>query len=255
MRKQLISTDAFARGEAALPRLVGGVDISFSEQPGEEDVACACLVVLDAANLSIVYQKCELVRLELPYISGFLGFREVPSLAALLEELREQRLELFPDILLTDGNGVLHHRGFGVACHLGLVANVPTVGCAKTLLEIDGLSKSRLGNIDRAGDTVELKGDSGRIWGVAMRTTAKSTNPIFVSCGHRVSLPSAVAIVGAACRHRVPEPIRMADLISRDYLRRLRDGAIEAPAWLEQLRFEASCRRQSIADDQSRAGQ
>ena len=173
-------------------RLVGGMDISFLK--GSDVDACVCLVVLDVVSHHVVYQVCKPIQLSLPYISGFLAFREAPFLLELLTTLRRSQPEFFPQVVLVDGNGVLHPRRCGLASHLGVLAGVPTVGVAKTLFLIDGIQKPSLDLLSATGSTVLLQGASGTIWGAALRTTADSINPVFVSIGHRVSLPVAVAL-------------------------------------------------------------
>ncbi|XP_050175262.1 endonuclease V isoform X16 [Myiozetetes cayanensis] len=129
------------------------------------------------------------------------------------------------EVLLVDGNGVLHHRGFGVACHLGVLTDLPCVGVAKNLLQVDGLVRDELHreqirSLQRSGDTFPLTGTSGRVLGMALRSYHNSSKPLYVSVGHRVSLDTAVRLVGSCCRYRVPEPIRQADIRSREYIRK-----------------------------------
>ncbi|XP_038228253.1 endonuclease V isoform X3 [Dermochelys coriacea] len=133
----------------------------------------------------------------------------------------------YPDleVLLVDGNGVLHHRGFGVACHLGVLTGLPCIGVAKNLLQIDGLAKDELHkeqirDLQMGGAVFPLRGTSGRVLGMALRSYNKSTKPIYVSVGHRTCLESAVRLVQSCCRYRIPEPIRQADIRSREYIRK-----------------------------------
>ncbi|CAM9997535.1 unnamed protein product, partial [Ectocarpus fasciculatus] len=122
-----------------LLRLVGGVDISFVK--GSEENACASLVVLEFPSLQTVYEAYERVTMNHPYMSGFLAFREVDHLARLVGQLRRERPDLEPDVVFVDGNGRLHPRGAGLACHLGVVTGLRTVGLGKTFLQVDGLTK------------------------------------------------------------------------------------------------------------------
>ena len=204
-------------------RYVGGVDISFVE--GSETEACAALVVLELPSLKVVYSSFNVVQLVYPYIAGFLAFREVPFLLDELRILRETSPELMPQVILVDGNGRLHHRGFGLASHLGVEANIPTIGVAKNLLCIDGLQRKPVEAtcrevLKKAGDTYDLVGESGTRWGVALRTTDKGTKQVYVSAGHRLSLETAVAVVCACSQHKIPEPVRQADLGSREVVRK-----------------------------------
>eukprot|EP01133_Synstelium_polycarpum_P009126 gene9126-10702_t len=202
---------------------VGGVDISFVKDNVED--ACASLIVLEYPSLKVVHQELEFVKLDLPYIPGFLAFREIPSLMRLIDRVRQQHPELMPQVILVDGNGVLHPRGFGLASHLGVLANIPTIGIGKTFFHVDGMSTKQV-KIDfaqsckQAGDHLDLCGDSGKVWGAAVKSHANSTNAIFVSVGHLLSLTSCLAVVRACTTsNRVPEPVRQADLRSREYIR------------------------------------
>eukprot|EP00906_Rhabdomonas_costata_P015659 RCo022488 len=185
---------ALVREGAPPLRRLGGVDLSFVKD--NPDVACAALVVVEYPSLALLYEDYRMVRLELPYISGFLAFREVPGILSLLEELSRSHPELMPEVVLVDGNGVLHPRGMGMACHLGVVSGLPTIGVAKTFLNVDGLTKFKVLESFRkfrtenpsSGAALELVGSSGRVWGAAMCGSSGSVNPVFVSQGHRLSL-------------------------------------------------------------------
>ncbi|XP_009598512.1 uncharacterized protein [Nicotiana tomentosiformis] len=183
-----------------LLKYVGGVDLSFSKE--DSSIACGTLVVLDFQTLKVVYEDSSIVRLHIPYLPGFLAFRE---------------------LLMVDGNGLLHPRGFGLACHIGVLADLPTVGVGKNLHHVDGLTQSRIREILQAADSPEnvlpLIGDSGCTWGAAIQSSQGSLKPIFISVGHRVSLATAIETVKMTCRFRVPEPIRQADIRSREHLR------------------------------------
>ncbi|XP_032946233.1 endonuclease V isoform X5 [Rhinolophus ferrumequinum] len=151
-------------------RRVGGVDVSFVK--GDSVSACASLVVLSYPELEVVYEDCHMVSLTAPYVSGFLAFRELPFLVDAVQRLREEEPQLMPQVLLVDGNGVLHHQGFGVACHLGVLTGLPCIGVAKKLLQVDGLEnnarhKEKIRLLQAGGDTFPLMGDSGAILGMA----------------------------------------------------------------------------------------
>ncbi|XP_014719454.3 endonuclease V isoform X5 [Equus asinus] len=129
------------------------------------------------------------------------------------------------EVLLVDGNGVLHHRGFGVACHLGVLTDLPCVGVAKKLLQVDGLEnnaqhKEKIQLLQARGDSFPLMGGSGTILGMALKSHDHSTKPLYVSVGHKMSLEAAVRLTLGCCRFRIPEPVRQADIRSRDYIRR-----------------------------------
>ncbi|XP_048674847.2 endonuclease V isoform X2 [Caretta caretta] len=179
---------------------VGGVDLSYAK--GNNTIACASLVVLSYPDLEVLYEDCQMVTVSAPYVAGYLAFREAPFLVEAAQRLQEREPGLRPQVLLVDGNGVLHHRGFGVACHLGVLTGLPCIGVAKNLLQVDGLAKDELHKEQ------------------ALRSYNKSTKPIYVSVGHRTCLESAVRLVQSCCRYRIPEPIRQADIRSREYIRK-----------------------------------
>ncbi|KAG7029766.1 Endonuclease V [Cucurbita argyrosperma subsp. argyrosperma] len=226
LKKKLIKED---ESEGDCLKYVGGVDISFLKE--DSSVACGTLVVLNLQTLQVVYEDFSLVTVQVPYVPGFLAFREAPVLLELLERMKKRDPHLYPQLLLVDGNGILHPRGFGLASHLGVLANLPTIGIGKNLHHVDGLTHSsvrRLLSESKNNDSVvTLRGTSGCIWGVAMRSTADSLKPIYISIGHRVSLDTAIRIVKSTCKFRVPEPIRQADIRSREYLRKFQMGMLK----------------------------
>lgn len=200
-------------------KLIGGVDLSFFK--GSETDAISSLVILSWPQLDVVYEDYQMVKLEEPYIPEFLAFREVSHLLKLIETLRAKKPELEPQVVLVDGNGALHPRGFGLACHLGVLANIPTVGIGKNLLTVDGLENKNVREMTneiqgKGGEFRKLVGKSGVTWGAALIPTDDCLNPIYVSVGHRISLETALKIVASCCIYRIPEPVRQADLRSRD---------------------------------------
>ncbi|XP_073654221.1 endonuclease V isoform X2 [Tursiops truncatus] len=226
-------TEAWQRDPAfsGLQR-VGGVDVSFVK--GDSVSACASLVVLSYPELEVMYEDCRMVSLTAPYVSGFLAFREVPFLVDAVQQLREKEPRLMPQVLFVDGNGVLHHRGFGVACHLGVVTDLPCIGVAKKLLQVDGLEnnalhKEKIRLLKAGGDSFPLMGGSGTVLGMALKSHDHSTKPLYVSVGHKMSLEAAVRLTHGCCKFRIPEPVRQADIRSRDYIRRTL-GVQGAPA-------------------------
>ncbi|XP_031984662.1 endonuclease V isoform X3 [Corvus moneduloides] len=202
---------------------VGGVDLSYIK--GDDSRACASLVVLSFPALEVLYQDCRMVAVSAPYVAGFLAFREVPFLVEAVQRLQQEEPQLQPQVLLVDGNGLLHPRGFGTACHLGVLTDLPCIGVAKNLLQVDGLVRDELHreqvrSLQRSGETFPLTGTSGKVLGMVLRSCNNSSKPLYVSVGHRVSLDTAVRLVRACCRFRIPEPIRQADIRSREYLRK-----------------------------------
>lgn len=204
---------------------IGGVDISFIK--GDSVNACACLIVMDA-TMNIIYKKCEMIKLNEPYMAGFLAFREVDFLVELVNEFQKSN-NIDIDVIFVDGNGILHPQGFGIASHLGVLTNTSTIGIGKKLLNVDGLTRDSVKdkfnkNCKKIGDFIELRGDSGKIWGAAvLNTTTKNDHakPIFVSIGHKIGLKQALKLTREFSQYRVPEPVRIADLESRDYIRKI----------------------------------
>ncbi|CAG8488821.1 11782_t:CDS:2 [Funneliformis mosseae] len=235
LKLKLIETDALnftkiVNGENIVEfrglNYIGGVDLSFIEN--HEEDAIATLVVLKYPSLEVIYENFSSVKLKIPYMTGFLAFREVTPLLDLLQILKQRNPDIFPQVIIVDGNGILHPRRFGFASHLGVLANVPTIGVGKNFLQIDDgenltmahVKKAAREKLKKGGDTYLLQGQSGMIWGAAVRSLDSTTNPIFVSIGHRISLETSIQVVLKCCRYRVPEPTRQADLRSREYIRR-----------------------------------
>ncbi|CAN6200867.1 unnamed protein product [Urochloa humidicola] len=213
-------------GEDARVKLkyIGGTDISFLKE--DPSTACAAVVVLDAETLEVVHEEFDVVQLQVPYIPGFLAFREAPILLGLLDKVKNNAHHFYPQLLMVDGNGLLHPRGFGLACHLGVLADLPTIGVGKNLHHVDGLNQSEVrrqfeGDDNCNKEFISLTGQSGTTWGVAMRSCPGSSKPVYISVGHRISLDSAMAIVKVCCRYRVPEPTRQADIRSKVFLQKL----------------------------------
>jgi deoxyinosine 3'endonuclease (endonuclease V) len=210
-------------GKEKTIKYIAGVDISFVKDNNVD--ACAALIVCQYPNFEVVYECIKHVELKLPYIPGFLAFREVPFLMELLNELRESHPEFVPQLIIVDGNGILHPRGFGLACHLGVLSGIPTFGCAKTLFMIDGMDMKEVkqkfkDNTSKPGDYTKLIGKSGVCHGVAYKSTEDTMNPVFLSPGHRVDMDLMLSVAFTCCKARVLEPVRQADLRSREWVRR-----------------------------------
>ena len=184
--------------EVVAPRFIAGVDISAEKSRG---MAQGAVVVLQYPALRPVETKVIAGNLDFPYIPGLLSFRESPLTLAACEQLG-----ITPDLVLVDGQGVAHPRRFGLASHLGLCLNLPTIGCAKSLL--CGTHKTPGAEPGSYAEVV----DRGEIIGVALRTKL-GVKPIYVSIGHKVDLKTAIYWVMKCCRgYRLPEPTRLAHL-------------------------------------------
>ena len=183
-------------------RLVAGLDTARF-QP-ESDHCVAGVVVWDLATRRVLEERVCILAVRFPYVPGLLSFREAPALLAVLRRLRQ-----VPDVLLCDGHGRAHPRRFGLACHLGLLTGLPSVGCAKGLLvgehpNLGWRRGSRAGLRDRGVQSDEIIGSVVR--------TRDGVRPVYVSVGHRIDLASAEALVLDCCEgFRIPEPTRRAD--------------------------------------------
>jgi deoxyribonuclease V len=202
--QETITKKASLRAPRRMPRLVGGVDVSYPN--AAEGVAAYALVDLDDGRLAWSTTVRRPVRF--PYITSFLAFREMPILLDLLDEVRSAGW--MADLVLVDGSGILHQRHAGIATHLGIVAGLSTIGVTKKLL---------CGTVDVAGMEPHESRPvlyEDRVVGAAVRPTAGSRRPVFVSPGHRVSLAMAEAIVRRLLLgRRLPEPLYWADRLSR----------------------------------------
>ncbi len=187
-----------AEDEVITPRLIAGIDISA---PDAQGVARGAVVALSYPGFGIVEVKVAEGKIRFPYVPGLLSFRESPLILAACEKLC-----CLPDLVLVDGQGIAHPRRFGLASHVGLFLDLPTIGCAKSIL---CGQHQPVG--EETGSHAELL-DKGELVGAALRTKS-GVKPIYVSVGHRISLASALQWVIRCCHgHRLPEPTRMAHL-------------------------------------------
>ncbi len=188
-------------------RTVAGVDAGYEIDPEQAaqdapvySIARAVIVTLEFPSLQPLDYSMARYPAPLPYVPGFLSFREGPAIIAALESLRER-----PDMLIFDGQGIAHPRRLGIASHIGVLSDIPSIGCAKSLL------------IGRHAPLPDIRGswvpllDHNEIIGAALRTRS-GAKPVYISAGHRVSLESAIDIIMACTtRYRLPETTRAAD--------------------------------------------
>lgn len=179
-------------------RLVAGADVSYSKG---SDIFFSSVVVLEIPGMGILEEAAAEGKVDFPYIPGLLSFREAPVLIRAFEKVKNT-----PDVIIFDGHGISHPRGMGLASHIGLLLDLPSIGCAK---------KRLVGDYDPVGSEVgdhtpiTFKGD---VVGAVLRTK-KNVKPVFVSPGHKMDVPSAVEIVMKTCRgYKLPEPTRQAHL-------------------------------------------
>jgi deoxyribonuclease V len=195
LRRQVITRDRLGPIER-----VGGVDASYDRAAGTTRAAVA---VLGFPGFEFLARRVARRRTRFPYVPGYLSFRETPVLLAALA-----RLKLRPDVILCDGQGLAHPRRFGLACHLGVLLDVPSIGVAKSRLVGTHASVP-----EERGAWVPLR-DGRETIGAVLRTRA-GVRPVYVSIGHRVGLSTAVEIVlRCAPRFRLPEPIRCAHALA-----------------------------------------
>ncbi|MEV5013013.1 endonuclease V [Streptomyces sp. NPDC053780] len=184
---------------------VTGVDVAYDD---ERDVVAAAAVVLDAATLAVVAEATAVGRISFPYVPGLLAFREIPTVRAALDAL-----PCPPGLVVCDGYGLAHPRRFGLACHLGVLTGLPTIGVAKNpfTFTYDEPPAPR-------GSTSPLLAGAEEV-GRAVRTR-DGVKPVFVSVGHRMGLTNACAhTLALAPAFRLPETTRRADALCRAALR------------------------------------
>ncbi|HLB29643.1 MAG TPA: deoxyribonuclease V [Dehalococcoidia bacterium] len=190
-----LAAQVVRQGSPGPVRRVAGADISVDR----DGHGRGAVVVLSYPELEPLEVQTAEAAVPFPYVPGLLAFREVPVLLPAFERLQE-----VPDLLLVDGQGIAHQRRFGIACHLGLILDVPAIGCAKSRL---------VGSHDPVGDeegSWAPLADKGESVGVALRTR-RGAGPIYVSIGHRIGLEEARGWALRLCRgYRLPEPCRLA---------------------------------------------
>ena len=204
IKRQVSQTD-----ELAEVKFVAGADVAYNEL---EQRMVGALVVLDACTLEVVDQAIHEMDITFPYVPGLFSFREVPPLVEAY-----QKLQIKPDLIVCDGHGVAHPKGAGMASHLGIELDVPTIGCAKSRL---------IGGYDEVGATrgsfsalILGEKEIGRVL-----RTQDHVKPMFVSVGHKVSLDTACEWVLKLCpEYRQPETTRRADALVRTVMKERTD--------------------------------
>jgi deoxyribonuclease V len=195
IQRQLASQVRFAAMKKR-PKIIAGLDCAFSKN-GKQIFASA--VVIDLSDFSIIETTTAARKVDFPYIPGLLSFREAPACIDAIEKLKNT-----PDVFIVDGQGIAHPRRLGIASHIGLLIDKPTIGCAKSRL---------IGTFDEPG---RRKGsfsplvDSDEKIGVVLRTRT-DVKPVFVSVGHKCTLDDAISVVlKCTTKYRLPEPSRLA---------------------------------------------
>ena len=189
LRTQVVKTDRFGKINT-----VAGVDIGF-----KKDIARASVVVLSFPGLQVVDSVVTESPVRFPYVPGLLSFREIPPLLTAFTQLQTE-----PDLIIVDGQGIAHPRRFGLASHLGLILDKPTIGCAKSRLW------GRYEEPETEQGSYTYLMDKDEVIGAVVRTR-KNVKVVYISIGHRISLDSARTLTLACCRgYRLPETTRYA---------------------------------------------
>lgn len=183
-------------------KTVAGVDVAYDKN---SDLIVASIAVLDTCTLNVLDTSIIKDQVTFPYIPGLFSFREMPPLIKAFE-----KLNIEPDLVVCDGHGYAHPRRFGLACHLGVLFDIPTIGCGKTRL---------IGEYDepgiKRGDQTELIDTNGEVIGAVLRTQ-NNVKPVFVSSGHKISIETSCKwILKLSPQYRLPETTRIADHIGR----------------------------------------
>ncbi|MFT6336169.1 MAG: deoxyribonuclease V [Halioglobus sp.] len=195
LKKKVITNNELTKN----PKYIAGADVAYNES---KQKMVGAIVVLDANTLEVVEESWHAMEITFPYIPGLFSFREIPPL---LEAYR--KLKIKPDLIICDGHGIAHPKGVGMATHLGIELDVPTIGCAKKRL-VGAYKKETLEK--ERGSMQSLIWDDREV-GVALRTQI-GINPVFVSIGHRIDLKTAINWVLKLCsKYRLPETTRQAD--------------------------------------------
>ena len=189
------------------PEIIAGADIGWIN--GSPVRAFAGVVLMEFPSLRVVGEIIREGEIDFPYVPGLLSFREAPLLLELFKTLSPA-----PDLVFFDGHGIAHPRRLGLASHLGLFLNCPTVGCAKSKL---------IGNYmeldDSKGSFSSLKNSGGQVLGAAVRSR-QGCKPIFISAGHLIDLDDAIRwTLHCVTRYRIPEPTRLAHNLVAQYKR------------------------------------
>ncbi|WP_046246706.1 deoxyribonuclease V [Hymenobacter terrenus] len=205
--QQALSQRVIRHDELPRPvRVIAGTDVEYDKH---SDQIAGAIVLLDADTKAVLEVATHVMRAPFPYIPGLFSFREMPALLAAYQQLRRQ-----PDVIICDGHGLAHPRRFGLACHLGVELDIPTIGCGKTRF----IGRYEGPDPERGASAPLLDEATDEVLGLVLRTQT-GINPLFVSVGHRVSLATAAQLVLAMSEAvRLPETTRQADKYAREAL-------------------------------------
>lgn len=195
LSKKVITKDSFEKLE-----LIGGVDCAYNQ-----DEVIAAIVVCDYKTMEVKEKVFSAVKAKIPYLKGFLAYREGPAISEAYAKLENK-----PDVMIFDGNGILHPRRCGLASHMGILLEQASIGTAKQLLI--GEVKGNIVYVDK-----EARAD--------LVVTREHSKPIYVSPGHKINLKTSVEIVRNCLRfpHKLPEPLHLA----HRYANEIRDEIVK----------------------------
>lgn len=185
-------------------KYVTGVDSSYFTLSNKE-YACCCAVTIDRFTHEIVEKKHEIGEVTVPYISGLLSFREEDITIKTISKLKHET-----DVIIFDGNGILHARKMGIATHVGILLDIMTIGVAKTFYNIGDIGVVEVG--DKVGDTADIIYDN-YLYGKVLRTH-NNWKPVYVSCGNNICIESSIKLIKEFItnKSRVPLPTQLADI-------------------------------------------
>jgi deoxyribonuclease V len=195
------------------PASVAGFDVSYFK---DRNILIGGMVIMSFPSLKVIYTKIKTNPVSFPYVPGYLSFREAPVLLDLITDTNASI-----DVFMFDGHGVAHPRGLGIASHIGVWIDKPSIGCAK---------KKLVGDYDPPGDRRGYQSVlvyKGQVVGSVVRTKS-GTKPVFVSIGHRVNLPESIALILSCCtKYRIPEPLRQAHRLVTTYRKELEKTSMD----------------------------
>lgn len=183
------------------PKIIAGVDSSLIG----EDKIFSVIVAMKYPELEVIEVATSESDIPIPYIPGFLAFREIPNLLEAFKKLKTR-----PELIVVDGNGIIHKRRMGIASHLGIMLEIPTFGIAKNLL----VGKFAMPSLEAVNYTPVFHKDEQLGFAVRTKTNVK---PVFVSPGHLINLEDSLNLsISMIGKYRLPEPTRIADKLSKE---------------------------------------
>lgn len=188
-------------------KTIAGVDVAYSKINSRK--ACGAYVVMDVKNKEIIEHNVIKMDTNFPYVPTYLAYRELPIIEELFNKMKKK-----PDVIMIDGNGILHPYGIGIASHAGIILDIPTIGVAKGLLYGRESGENFAGNVNRIVD------DKGKTIGFSVKANEK-VKPVFVSPGYRISFSKALEVVKKVHEYRIPEPVRQAHILAKRHIKSL----------------------------------